>query len=403
MSASDFTKRTTCRLCRGPLTEVLEIGATALANEYVSTPDEPQDLFPLYLSECVDCKHVQLPVVVDPERLFRNYVYVSSTSPMMQAHLRSQAKELAVLARGGLVVEIASNDGFLLQCFKDLGLKAVGVDPAKNLADEANARGLTTVPEFFTRHVAECVRRAHGRAGLIVANNVFAHVDDLSGIVSGVKALLSPDGVFCFEVGYFADVLEGGLFDTIYHEHLSYHTLLPLISFFDRHDLYLYDAHRVASQGGSIRVFVSKIKRARSPRLQSLMRAELLLNPRTMAEKIERVRGVVHAAIDQYGPLVGFGAPAKLTTMMAALGLTRDHVSLVLDDNPLKIGKFTPGTHIHIHSSGPDGMPWTYRSPILLFSWNFADDLVPRLKRDGYSGPIVVPLPCVLHAHREVA
>lgn len=385
MSGSDFHVRTDCRLCGGLLMPILDLGRTALANEYPES-DAPQDTFPLRLAQCADCYHVQLPVVVRPERLFRNYAYVSGTNPMMRDHLATQAKELAVLARGGLVVEIASNDGTLLQEFKKFGLKVVGVDPAKNLAEEATQNGVPTVPEFLTVKVAYDLQRKHGRAGLVVANNVFAHVDNLTEFTASVKGLLSMDGTFVFEVGYFPDVVKGGFVDTIYHEHLSFHTLLPLASFFRRLNMWMYDAHRVDSQGGSIRVFVSKAKRQPSERLHKLWKEELLVEPRKLAEKVKATREALHKVMG-YERWTGYGAPAKLTSLMAALDLTSANISSVMDDNPRKQGRYTPGTHLPIVAPkpGPDRL--------FLFSWNFADEIVPRLRQQGFTGPILVPLP----------
>lgn len=404
---SDYHVRTDCRLCSGPIEKVLDLGETALANELKSTREESlrQDRFPLFLSQCKACGHVQLPVVVKPERLFPpTYPYKSGTNPVFRAHL----KEFAVTVSGMLpgrnasggktrVLEIASNDGTLLCEFESLGVCADGVDPA---APDDNER-LGIHRAFFTEDWARDRLRMEGDwydgtpYQSIVALNVFAHVDDLSDFTAGVAALLPEDGLFVFEVGYLPDVIEKGLFDVCYHEHLSMHHLRPLVPFFRRHGLELVDAHRIDSQGGSVRCFVRKQK----PGRRSERCAALLVDEEVLS--IERLVRVVNdsgpaGALGKrvrfelgYGKTVaGFGAPAKLTTLLAVLGF---RPPVIYDDNPAKVGKFTPGTGIPIVPSSrllednPDYL--------ILFAWNFAEEVIPRLRAQGFKGKIVVPLP----------
>ena len=261
-AAVSYRIRNTCRLCNSSdLREVLDLGETPLANELCDSQEaaQAQETFPLYLAQCQTCKHVQLPVVVDPERLFSHYVYESGTA--FGAHLADFAKN--VHARpGSFVVEIGSNDGTLLAKYKARGCEVLGIDPARNIADIAETRnGVPTIREFFSKKTLGNWNLAGRKADLVLALNVFAHADDLRSIADGVHALLSDGGSFVFEVGYLPTMLDRAIYRVIYAEHLSYHTLKPLISFFERAGLELYDAELVETQGGSVRGFVRKIQR----------------------------------------------------------------------------------------------------------------------------------------------
>src|SRR3989338_7586811 len=258
-AATAMRKRSDCRLCGSRnLKQLFSLGATPLANDFVGAADlgKPQERFPLDVHLCGDCGHVQLLDIVDPELLFRNYVYVSATSPVFVEHFRRYAEAMLKytgMPKGSLVVEIGSNDGTLLRFFKDAGMQVLGIDPARRIAEEATKSGIETLPEFFDLALTRQLRSQGKGAALVTANNVFAHADDLHAIVEGVAHLLAPDGLFVFEVSYLLDVFEKTLFDMIYHEHLSYHTVKPLAGLFARHGMELIDAVRVDSHGGSLR------------------------------------------------------------------------------------------------------------------------------------------------------
>lgn len=401
----DYSVRSDCRLCGAATDTVFDLGATPLANEYPAAPiARGQDVFPLYLVRCTVCAHVQLPVVVEPTRLFRQYAYQSGTSPIFREHLSAFAKDVRPGARGDFVVEFGSNDGTLLREYAAEGFRVLGIDPARNLAEQATASGVPTIAEFFDEDLASEIRRVHGAAELIVANNVFAHADDLSGIARGVATLLSPTGRFVFEVGYLLDVIRDGLFDVVYHEHVSYHHLLPLRGFFERYGLVLYDAHRVPSQGGSVRCFVrlrSAVDDSQpTARLCGLFDHETAtgVDARSLKESIRAVADGLqqtlrrHAARGQV--VAGFGAPAKLTTLVYACGLGASDLAFIGDDNPLKVGRCTPGQFIPIVSTSellrrrPDAL--------VIFSWNFAAEIINRCRRSGYVGRIITPMPSVV-------
>ena len=238
-------RRTTCRLCGADdLTRVLSLAPTPPANAFVTADrlGEDQAVFPLDVFFCNVCAHVQLLDVVDPALLFENYVYVSGTSPVFVRHFEDYAADVRsrfAPPAGSLVVDVGSNDGTLLRAFKAAGHATLGIDPAKQIARDATASGIETWPAFFTPTLARQIRVERGPVAVVTANNVFAHADDLAGILNGVRSLLAPEGIFVFEVSYLVDVYEKTLFDTIYHEHLAYHSVKPLIRFFpgERHGI----------------------------------------------------------------------------------------------------------------------------------------------------------------------
>jgi len=396
--------RATCRLCGShKLDTVLQLQPTPPANEFV-TPDraaEAQQEFPLYLSQCGDCGHVQLPVVVAPDILFSNYVYVSGTNQSFVRHFSDYALDMVArfgLKPGDLVVDIGSNDGTLLGFFKAAGMRVLGVDPAKKIVAQANASGIETLCTFFDRVTAAKILSDYGSATLVLANNVFAHADDLREIANGVKNILDPvRGRFVFEVQYLVDLVQETLFDMVYHEHLSYHSLEPLEPFFGSIGMSVIDASRVPTHGGSIRVVVQSGQGLESSvRMRELLRQEnqaLSGDPfGDMAQRIQRAsRQVCDALQDVAGTVVGYGAPAKLTTLMYQFGITPDQIAYVVDDSPWKQGLLTPGKHIPVKSPAllldQDNMP----SCILIFAWNFAEQIISKYPQ--FKGSFIVPLP----------
>ena len=380
--------RTVCRLCsmQLPAHGSIDLGGTPLANAYEKTVQPETELFRLYLATCHGCGHVQLPVIVDPKRLFSDYSYVSSTAPSFVAHLHDFASDTAP-TKPGFVVEIGSNDGTLLREFKAQGHRVLGVDPAENLARLATDAGLPTRPTFFDRAAAGEIATIYGKADLIAALNVFAHADDLHGIAAGVEHLLADDGVFVFEVGYLPDMIARGLYRVIYHEHLSYHALTPLLSFFQQHGLELFDAHRVPTQGGSIRCFVrhGNIWRGHQPTVRLLELLEEEAQPGTLdvtrlrqriSDDKRRLREALSSWQEQGLEVCGYGAPAQLTTTCYALGVERTDIDFIVDDNQLKQGRFTPGLRIPILNPGA----LYSREPdvCIIFSANFADEIKAR-------------------------
>lgn len=400
-----------CRLCReGTLSEpILDFDKTPLANEFLSSKEE-QDLFPLQVCKCLKCGHYQLNEQVSPERMFRHYLFVAGTSPVNVQHFKKYAEDLTNFCKlkpGAQVLDIASNDGTLLKEFKALGMKVLGIDPAVNIAEQANKEGIETIPEFFTEDYADTMLAKYGKFDLITANNVWAHVPDMMGFVKGVKKLLSDDGVFTFEVSYFLDVCQKTLIDTVYHEHTSYHTISPLCSFFMNLGLYIFSVDEISNHGGSVRVYVKKWSHdfkgavdqsgreaAYRTHYQS-KEANINYDIEAVKLRTELLGYKLREKLTQYKienkSIAIYGVPAKATTLMYALNIDETMIDFAVDDAPLKQGTFTPGKHITV-------LPFTAiqeKKPdvLLVLAWNFAESIIAKCKANGYKGKFIVPLP----------
>ena len=403
-------KKAVCRLCRSSkLTSILKLASTPPANAFVSKENTKyeQKKYPLELFFCEKCSHVQLVEVVDPIELFENYVYVSGTSPVFVEHFSNYAKTIIETYKPSLksyILDIGSNDGTLLKFFQKMGYSTIGVDPAIDISQKAQKDGIHTINEFFNLDTSIKIKERYSTASLITANNVFAHSDDLIGITKAVKNLLSKDGLFIFEVSYLVDVYQKTLFDTIYHEHLSYHSVLPLIKFFQRHDMELIDASRVNTHGGSIRCVVKNIedKRPINNSVQNLLDLEksLSLNKKetfinfanNIKERKKELRNFINKIKAQNKSIAGFGAPAKATTLMYEFELEKNVLDFIVDDSPLKQGLFSPGLNIPIlPSSAISELKPDY---LLILAWNFSDSIVKKNRKFIESGgKFIIPLP----------
>lgn len=409
---TDSYRRTTCRLCGSPeLEEVLKLQPTPPANAFVAAElvGTEQPVFPLDVFFCASCGHVQLLDVVDPKILFENYVYVSGTSPVFVKHFENYAND--ILGRfqppeGSLVVDIGSNDGTLLSFFQKAGHKVLGVDPAKDIAARATENGIETRCDFFTDELAQSVKQTHGPAHVISANNVFAHADDLTGIVNGVRELLAPNGVFVFEVSYLVDVFEKTLFDTIYHEHVAYHSVNPLKAFFASNGMELISADRIDSHGGSLRGVAQLAGAGRSAQgsVSNLIKLEASLGLdraetlKDFGRKIEDIKNqltnILHHLKAEGKTIAGFGAPAKATTLMYHFGIGPDLIDFIVDDSPLKQNLFAPGLHIPVLPSAAiyDKKP----DAVVILAWNFAEPIMANHQQYlDNGGQFIVPLPMV--------
>ena len=405
-----YYHRSTCRLCESAeLTKVFTLTPTPPANAFVSKNQlsTKQQIFPLELFFCQNCTHLQLLDVVDPAELFQNYVYVSGTSASFVKHFSDYAKSCVDnfnLSADDMVIDIGSNDGTLLKFFKEEQINVLGIDPARAIAKRASENGIETWPYFFNNSVVNRVLKERGHAALITANNVFAHADNLMGIVKNIRSLLKPDGVFIFEVSYLGAVYEDTLFDTIYHEHVAYHSILPLVNFFRSMNMELFAAERVASHGGSIRVMVQLNggPHKANGSVQSLIDYEYKLGLNLSgtwvgyAEKINKLRKKlvdILMGLKQKGKIIaGYGAPAKATTLMHHFGIGPDIIDFISDDAPLKQGLYSPGLHVPIVSS--DVIYEKKPDYVLILAWNFATQITES-HQDYVSngGHFIVPLP----------
>jgi SAM-dependent methyltransferase len=391
------------------LQPILDLGCTPLANRLLAEPelshDEPR--YPLELVLCPHCTLVQINETVPPEVLFRDYVYFSSFSDTMVAHARELAAAVIVeraLGPGSLVVEAASNDGYLLQHYAARGVPVLGVEPARNIAAAANARGVATECDFFNLETASRLRSRGQAADVFHANNVLAHVADLNGFVAGIAEILKPGGVAIVETPYLKDMLDKVEFDTIYHEHLCYYSLTALDRLFAAHGLEIADVERLAIHGGSLRVTVGHAARqkARLPSVIALLKEErawgvgTLAAYRPFAEQVGTLKQQLTRLIQQLrsrGKRVAvYGASAKGSTLLNCFGLGRETLDFLVDRSSVKQGRFTPGTHFRIDAPHRllDDMP----DFCLLLTWNFADEILSQQQeyiRRG--GRFIVPLP----------
>ena len=366
-----------------------------------------QESYPLALYQCRACGHVQLLDVVDPSVLFNHYVYVSGTNPSFVAHFVQYAKDMMALLRlqpGDRVLDVGSNDGVGLRPYKEAGMAVLGVDPAEGIARNATASGIPTERDFFTHSLSRRLRNLHGEFRLVTANNVFAHSDDLADMAMGVKHLLAADGLFVFEVAYLVDMLEKATFDLCYSEHTSMHHVAPLVGFFRRHGLELVRVQHVSTHGGSIRCFVQHENGPLEPdgSVEQFVKREEALGVGTQAPFRGFFQEIRAAKADAMKWLreqkaagrtvAGLGAPAKATTLMHYFGMDRSVVDFIMDPNPLKQGKYSPGYHVPI--VGEERMKSDPPDVCILFAWNLADNIIPKHEdylRNG--GIIMVPLP----------
>jgi len=407
----DYYKRKDCRQCHSQdLSIAINLNPTPLANDYIYEKDLKiiKKKYPLDVYFCNSCKHLQLLDVVNPKKLYENYVYVSGTSSAFVKHFEKYAEYLNHNFNSeGLVIDIGSNDGTILKAFKRFGYEVLGVEPAKAIAEEAIKNGIETIIDFFNPVVASEIKKKYGEVSIITANNVFAHIDNPSDFLAGVRKIISSDnGVFCFEVSYLKDVIENTFFDTIYHEHLDYHSLLSLRGFLKRNGFEIIDALKVATHGGSIRVISQKIggKYKISESVNKLIDEEYntglhklstFVNFSSQIEKTrENLIKVLKDLKDQGKSIIGYGAPAKATTLMHHFDIGPEEIDYIVDDSKWKQNLYTPGKKIKIlpvnnmYEDNPDY--------VLILAWNFADFIIKKNKKfHDNGGKFIVPLPKV--------
>jgi SAM-dependent methyltransferase len=397
-----------CRGCGGGgLLPIVSLGAMPLANAYLRPEDlgRPEPRYPLDLVRCPRCALVQITEVVPREALFRDYLYLSSCSTTTLAHAEALVGRLVAergLGAGNLAVEVASNDGYLLQYYVRAGVPVLGIDPARNVAAIAEReRGVRTLPEFFGADLARALRRRGEAADVLHANNVLAHVADLHGFVEGLRELLAGPGVVVSESPYLRCFLEAGAFDTIYHEHLHHYSLTALTRLFRRHGLVVEDCEPTPVHGGSLRVFVRHEAAAtEGPRVLSLLDEEArwgVDGPGPYRDFAGRVERIVADLVELVGGLrargervCAYGAAAKGTVLLNAAGLGPDRIDFVCDKSPLKQGRVMPGVHVPIVP--PARLPEA--GYCLLLAWNLAEEIQreqAEYMRRG--GRFILPIP----------
>ena len=403
-------RRMSCRACGGTeLTSVLDLGSQPLANAFLRSPDgfETEQRFPLEVHVCADCGLVQLLDVVDPEALFRAYVYVTGTSDTIAKHNVDYADTVVRLLNLGaddLVVEVASNDGSLLSCFARHGVRTLGIEPARNIAAIARRRGIETVEEFFDSRVAERVRDRVGPAKAVIGNNVLAHVDDAVDFLRGAASLLAPGGLVVIEVPYLEEMIERLEYDTIYHEHLCYFSVSALLRLFENAGLRVQRIDRVPVHGGSVRVYAAReeehhahhplvAKIAMREREEGLTdRSRLDRFAREVMGNREALRALLEQLRSEGRRLAAYGAPAKGNTLLNYCGIGPELIPYTVDKSPHKVGLITPGMHLPVLPV--DAIADRQPEYLLVLAWNFADEIIAQqsaFRERG--GRFIIPIP----------
>ena len=401
---------TACRLCgNANLKQVLSLGRTPLANALLTLSQltEPEETFPLKLVFCPCCTLVQITETVPPEKLFREYFYLSSFSNTMLRHAASIAARMInaySLGPDSLVIEIASNDGYLLRQYKTASIPVLGIEPAVNIARVAEQQhGIPTICEFFTEALAEQLRSKGQRPDVIHANNVLAHVPDLNGFVRGLSKLLRDDGCAAIEVPYVKDIIDASEFDTIYHEHLSYFSLTALNELFRQNDLNIHRVERLPIHGGTLRIFASHTRESDNS-VSELLGQEAAWGMNSLSfydgfgHAVERLRSdlvEVLQTLKQQGKRIAvYGASAKGSTLLNYCAIGPETLDYVVDRSTVKQGLYTPGTRLKIHS--PETLLVDQPDYVLLLAWNFAAEILEQqaeYRRRG--GRFIIPIPFV--------
>jgi SAM-dependent methyltransferase len=392
-----------CRLCEKKFyNKSLKLIDTPLANELYKSRDvaKKADRFPLELVMCESCRHVQLRHIVDPKRLFDNYVYKSGTSSFFRNHFKDLANSIAIKYKeiNSYVLEVGSNDGILLDELTSHGFRCIGVEPSRSLVAECNSRNLEVFEAYFDDKFTDFLLVTYGKASLVLGNNVFAHIQELKRAFENVYKVLDSDGVFIFEVAHLKNILTDGIFDTIYHEHMSYHSAYSMDKFANSAGFKLFDIEKISPHGGSLRFYLSKnlsMKVASS--VEKIIEEEIELglhNENTLTKigdnivriKAESQRLTDYLTKNQHSKLIGYGAPAKVVTFLAQADLEEIEMVGIIEDNKHKQGKYLPGSGIKImsmeimnQSIEENINPDNDSVACFIFPWNLKVEIISKL------------------------
>ncbi|KIA65491.1 class I SAM-dependent methyltransferase [Nocardia vulneris] len=402
-----------CRLCESPLVSVLDLGACPPCEKFLTAAelDHPEVNYPLHLRLCANCLLLQIPALITPQDTFTEYAYFSSYSDSWVRHAKAfvdQAITRFELGSRSFVVEVASNDGYLLQHAVAAGVPCLGIEPSVNVGAAALARGVPTMSAFLNEETAAKVRAEYGPADLVVANNVYAHIPDLLGFTRSLRELLTDDGWLAIEVHHALNLVRLGQFDTIYHEHFQYYTVLSAQRALATAGLTVVDVEHLATHGGSLRIWarpdaVAVPGRRVAEALAVEAEAGLhevggyaALRPRTEAVRHDLLRYLLDAR-GQGKRVVGYGAPGKGNTLLNYCGIRPDLLEYTVDRNPYKHGRFTPGTRIPIHP--PERIEHDRPDVVVVLPWNLETEITAQLRHIGdWGGELVYPLPTLRRA-----
>lgn len=409
-SATVVRERLRCRHCgKGLEHTLIDLGMSPLCESFLTTTQvgEPETYYPLHVRVCDSCWLVQLPEFVSPAHIFTEYAYFSSYSTSWVAHAKRYCEMMKArleLRPESFVVELGSNDGYLLQHFLELGQRVLGIEPAANVAETARARGIPTRTAFFSTETARQVVAEHGHADLIAANNVLAQVPDLNDFVAGMAHLLGPAGVITIEVPHVERLIAENQFDTIYHEHFSYFSLVTVQRLAAASGLVPIDVEVLPTHGGSLRIYLAHRDSAHlvSPRIGNMLaqergaRLETLSAYSEFASRVQRTKrdllGVLIAAREEGKRICGYGAPGKGNTLLNYCGIGTDFLDFTVDRNPYKHGRYTPGMHIPIKPV--EAIDAARPDYILILPWNLKQEILAQMRHVGtWGGKFIVPIP----------
>lgn len=399
-----------CLLCEQVKVEpAFSFPKTPLANSLLEVDRKQsvdEEFHPLDVGICGSCGHVQLTHIVPPDTLFKDYPYLSNSNSQTSSRfntLADEINEVALSDRTNFAIEIGSNDGYFLKCLQDLGWRVLGVDPAEKASKIATEIGVENLCGFFSQDLAKSILLTHGNPDVIIANNVLAHSDDMNGIFAGISELMNQNSLLIIEFSYAVDIFEKLLFDTIYHEHMSYHKIESLEKFLRKFDLFIHDAIKFDAHGGSLRLYIRKERpKSLNKNLESLLQIErnLQLDLKTtwtqFESRIKKLKEEIDLCLSniraQSFTIVGYGIPAKFSTLFYTLELSVHDFDYFVDDNYLKVGRSVPGTKEPI--LGVEELTKNPPDYIFLFSWNYSESIVKKIRESGLCKKgIIVPLP----------
>ena len=402
---------TRCRFCGKPLQHTfVNLGMQPLCESFLGPEqlDQMEPFYPLHVYVCDNCFLVQLKEYVAPDEIFSEYAYFSSYSTTWLNHAYKYTCK--VIDRFGLnknsqIVEIASNDGYLLQYFTKRGIPVLGVEPAANIAEIANNKGIPTVVKFFGVKTATELAAENKQTDLLIGNNVLAQVPDLNGFVEGMQILLKPQGVITMEFPHLMKLIDGNQFDTIYHEHFSYFSYITVEKIFAAHGLTIFDVEELPTHGGSLRIYARHTKNTFEPithhvkKLRSQEKKNGFTNLNIYFQFAKRVKETKRKLVNylislkkENATIVGYGAPGKGNTLLNYCGIGTDFLDYTVDRNPHKQGKFLPGTHIPIYP--PEKIDETKPDYLLILPWNIKEEIINQMSHiSNWGGRLIVPIP----------